>query len=325
MKKSAILFFLLFTSMLIGQSKILLIESYHSDYEWDKSYIKGLESVLGSDHNLVKFQMDTKRVPKTEFQKKADEAWKKYEEIKPDLVFLGDDNAAKFLGEKFAQTTTPVVYLGVNNNPRAYKINNTKNITGVLERPLLKRSLASISKILKKDAPKILVLFDDGSTSQVTYKEVFKGKKDSKIGKAQVNIENIGNYDKWKETITGAKAAGFDCVVVGLYHTLSDAAGKHIDANEVLKWTSENSTVPIFGFWDFSVDQDKTAGGFVLFGKVQGEIAAKIALKILKGTSPDKIKPVIPENGRFLFSKKQLSKWQLTLPKDIEKASEFTL
>jgi len=315
----------LICSILLAQSKILLIESYHSDYAWDKSYIEGIESVIGKTHNFVKFQMDTKRVPKDQFRKKAEEAWKKYEELKPDLVFLGDDNAAKFLGEKFAKTSTPVVYLGINNNPRAYNIHNSKNITGVLERPLLKRSLASISEILHKDNPKILVLFDDGSTSQVTFKEVFKGQKKSKIGKAEVIVENIGSYDKWQKMVKNSKNNGFDCVVVGLYHTLSDASGTYIEANQVLSWTSSNSTVPTFGFWDFSVASDKTAGGFVLFGKVQGEIAAKLAQKILNGTSPSKLKPVIPENGRYLFSKKQLAKWKLKLPKGIEKDSEFIL
>ena len=324
MKKILILFVLTF-SIVIGQNKVLLIESYHSDYEWDKSYIEGIEKVFGNKYDLVKFQMDTKRVPKEEFAKKADEAWKKYEELKPDLVFLGDDNAAKFLGEKFSKTTTPVVYLGVNNNPRAYNIHNSKNITGVLERPLLKRSLASIGEILKKDAPKILVLFDDGATSEVTFQEVFKSKKQSKIGKSDVEIETIGSFEKWKQVVTDSKKNGFDCVVVGLYHTLTNSAGKKIDANDVLKWTSENTTVPIFGFWDFSVGADKTAGGFVLFGQVQGEIAADLAIKILSGTSPDKLKPVTPENGRYLFSKKQLSKWNLSLPKGIEKDSEYTL
>lgn len=323
MKKTLFLLLLSF-SILFGQNKLLLIESYHSEYDWDKSYIEGLTTVLGSKYELVKFQMDTKRVPKSDFAKKADEAWKKYEELKPDLVFLGDDNAAKFLGEKFSKTTTPVVYLGVNNNPRAYNIHNSKNITGVLERPLLKRSLASISEILKKDSPKILVLFDNGSTSEVTFQEVFKGKKKSKIGKAEVIIETIGNYDEWKKVVSTTKDKGFDCTVVGLYHTLTDGSGKNIDANEVLKWTSSNTTVPVFGFWDFSVGATKTAGGFVLFGKVQGEIAAKLALKILGGTSPNKLKPVTPENGRYLFSKKQLSKWNLSLPSGIEKGSEFT-
>jgi hypothetical protein len=85
----------------------------------------------------------------------------------------------------------------------------------------------------------------------------------------------------------------------------------------------ENIPVPPFGFWDFSVGPDKTVGGFVLFGRSQGEAAGKIALKILSGKSPDNIRPVVGDMGRFLFSKSQLKKWGLSLPDDIAKVAEY--
>ena len=99
---------------------ILAIESYHSDNAWDASYLEGLQETFGKDYTLVSFEMDTKRQPKSLYQKQADLAWLKYQELKPDLVILGDDNAMKFLGPKFIMTETPVVFLGINQNPRDY-------------------------------------------------------------------------------------------------------------------------------------------------------------------------------------------------------------
>lgn len=67
----------------------------------------------------------------------------------------------------------------------------------------------------------------------------------------------------------------------------------------------------------------KTTGGLVLLGKEQGKTAAEIALKILEGTKPSDITPKMSERGRLLFSKKQLNRFQITLPKAVEQEAEF--
>jgi ABC-type uncharacterized transport system substrate-binding protein len=328
MKKTLMLLILLFcfSPYAFSEEKnIFVIESYHAGYPWDISYKKGLESVIGDKYRLVYFEMDTKRVPQSEYEKKAEEAWQQYAKVKPVLVILGDDNALKYLAPKFANTGTPVVYLGINRNPKDYGAYGLKNMTGVLERPLFNQSVAFLKKIIQPSPKKILVLFDSGTTSQSSVAEAFKGHTTLPVYNITVQLKLIGNVEEWKKTVLNAKKDGFDAAVIGLYHTLTDDQGSHTDSEELLKWTVANSPVPPFGFWDFSVGSDKTIGGFVLFGKSQGEAAGKIALKILAdGKSPDKIRPVLGDMGRFLFSKSQLKKWGLSLPDDIAKAAEYT-
>lgn len=127
---------------------ILLIDSYHKEYEWCKSYRIGLyQGLKDTEVNFTHFEMDTKRLPSSMYQKKAAFAFETYKRVKPDLVILGDDNALKYVGKMLLNTITPVVFLGINNNPRAY-IPMGQNITGVLERPLIKRSIMETSYIL---------------------------------------------------------------------------------------------------------------------------------------------------------------------------------
>ena len=121
-----------------------------------------------------------------------------------------------------------------------------------------------------------------------------------------------------KSKITQIGIGIFVPLIAMSYVSVSHAAG-----NGKLEFSSTNDQLTNHKSGKISATQT-TAGGFVLFGKVQGEIAAKQALKILSGTAPNKIKPIIPENGRFLFSKAQLAKWNLSLPKNIEKDSEYT-
>ncbi|NQY94644.1 MAG: sugar ABC transporter, partial [Campylobacteraceae bacterium] len=116
-------FMIMFTYNLFAQREnILVIESYHAQYPWDKSYKEGLREILASKYNLIFFEMNTKRIDKKHYEKMANLAWKKYKEVRPSLVILGDDNALKYLGYRFAKTNTKVVYLGINNNPRNYFI-----------------------------------------------------------------------------------------------------------------------------------------------------------------------------------------------------------
>ncbi len=327
MKKYAMLFFLsliFFPFCASAQQKtVLVIESYHAEYPWDISYKEGLSEVMGSVCRFVYFQMDTKRLPESEHEKMAEQAWKKYQEIKPDLVILGDDNALRYLAPKLGSTDMPTVYLGINSNPKDYDASEKKNITGVLERPLFNLSTGSIQKILSPKPEKILLLFDSGETSEAAVAESFKGRTTLPIHNMMVQLKLIGKFEEWKQTVVNAKAEGFDAIVIGLYHTVTDEKGAHVPDQTLLKWTVENTPVPPFGFWDFSVGADKTIGGFVLFGKAQGEAAGKIALKIFSGKSPQEIRPVIADMGKFLFSRSQLKKWGLRLPNEIASAADY--
>jgi hypothetical protein len=297
---------------------ILVVESYNLEYEWDQSYKQGLEEKLGNDYRLEFFQMDTKRIPESEYESRAAQAYGLFEKLQPALVILGDDNALKYLGPKMVKTDVPVVYLGINNDPIAYLGKPAMNITGVLERPLLERSIYSLTKLLGPELKKVLVLFDSETTSKVSLEYVFQGRNQINLSGIRVDLKLIGDWKNWRETVLTAREAGYDALIVGLYQRIFDDTGKHVDSELVLSWTDKNTPIPHFGFWDFSVGIDKTIGGLVLYGKQQGLAAGDMALRILTfDKKPHEITPKIAERGRYLFSKSQLAKFQLTLPKEI--------
>ena len=87
------------------------------------------------------FWNEYKKVPKSEHEKRGQEALKFVNKINPVLVILGDDAALKFVEPTLEKNKIKTVYLGVNNNPRAYFDTEPKYVTGVLERPLIRRVL----------------------------------------------------------------------------------------------------------------------------------------------------------------------------------------
>lgn len=324
MRVCGLLLLWLWPLLAFAQAKILVIESYHQGFAWDQSYIQGLEEVLGESYQLSYFEMDTKRLPPAEHANRAELAWQRYLELQPQLVILGDDNALKYLGRRFAQTSVPVVYLGVNNNPRHYHVHQRFNITGVLERPLIKRSINIIQQISQQQLKRILVLSDNSTTSQYILSDVFNHRKRQWISGVDVELRLISDWTEWQHVVSSAKQQGFDAIAYALYQSLIDENQNNVNAEQVIAWSVSHSPLLSYGFWDFAVGQNKTIGGLVMVGYEQGKIAAEMAYTILStGAVPRTLGPKTAEKGRYLFSRSQLQHYNITLPENIRAKAEF--
>lgn len=297
--------------------RILVIESYHPSMSWDKGYKAALEQKLGRRYELVYFALEAKRAP-AEVPLRAEQAWAKYLALLPALVVLGDDPAVQHLGKRFAATTTPVVYLGMNNNPRAYpEVWAANNITGVLERPQLKRNLAIVRQLMPA-AKRVLVLFDNDLTSRVIEQETFSAGTTTQIEGLTVDLVLTGSWTRWQEYVLNARQHGYDAICVGPYWSLSGADGRNVDGEEqVIGWTSAHAPLPLFAFWEVAVGAERAIGGLVIRAHAQGGEAADMALAILSGRAPRDILPRTAERGRFIFSRGQLARWGLSLPAQI--------
>ncbi len=309
------------TSVLAARKHVMIVNSYHADYPWVMDHNNALKNGLKKYADLSFFHMDTKRLPKGQHQLQADLAFAAIETTHPDLVVLTDDYALKSLGMRISAQNIPVVFIGINNNPRAY-LDDMAKATGVLERPLLKRSIVYIRDILFGNSQKYLVLFDNGLTAQTSVKQVFQGKDTLVFDNMTTNIKLHSRFDQWQKTVLNAKKDGYEAIILGLYHTLIDENGKHVDAESVATWTSAHSPVPVFGFWDFSIGKGLALGGLVLHGKPQGEEAVKLIRRILNGQDPHSIPPVTAESGRLIFSRSELKRWNITLPKHFYTSAE---
>lgn len=311
-------FFLLLPATILAQQKtILVVESYNDAYAWQASYKKALQDELGAKFRLEFFEMDTKRLAKEKHQEMSDLAWNKYLALKPDLVVLGDDAALKYLATRLAETETPVVFLGINNTPRDYLPKPAKNFTGVLERPIILRSLAYLHELLPA-TKKVLVLFDTDLSAYAIKKESFQNKSRVDVEGISVDLRLIGTVDAWKEAVLSAKGQ-YDAIIFGIYQSLKHTDGSAVDPEEVVAWAEKNTPVPPFAFWDFGVGANRSIGGLILDGKSMGESASVMVKKILEqGAIPSTIPLDFNNRGSFMFSKAQLKKWKLTLPTKIK-------
>jgi len=302
---------------------VLVIESYHAGYGWDAAYRKAIEAALGGDHSVVFFQMDTKRLPTEVHAQRAQLAWKRYRELSPALVMLGDDNALKYLGPRFAGEEVPVVFLGINGTPEHYLPAGARNFTGVLERPPISEAVGAIGRVLPAVPRKVLVLFDAGTTSRAAVSETFGGQTRLRLSGVTADLKLISSWEVWRQTVLEARHDGYGAILLGTYQLVSDADAVQVPPDDVVRWVSASTPLPLFAIWGFAVGHDKALGGLVLSGRSLGEQAARIASRVLGGARPEDLPPEASEGGRYVFSKAQLARHRITLPEGI--AAEATL
>lgn len=198
MLKSLMLALLCTLPFPLWAAHILVISSYHAGYSWDQSYNEGLREGLKGDHAFSHFYMDTKRHPASNYDEVADRALAYYHKVKPDLVVLGDDIAIQYLANDIASFGTPVVFLGMNENPRLKGFVGHPKITGVLERPLLKRSISEMSQLMG-GLGKALVLFDASHVARTAIEYEFKQQTSLRIGRTLIDSQQIGDYASWQK------------------------------------------------------------------------------------------------------------------------------
>lgn len=201
----------------------------------------------------------------------------------------------------------------MNENPRHKGLVGHPMITGVLERPLLKRNISEMSQLMG-GIKKALVLFDSSQVSLTAIEDEFKIQTELRVGQTLINSQLIGDYGLWQEAVLHAKQNGYQAIFIGLYHTLTDDQGRHVNEQEVLAWASAHSPVPLFCFWEFSVGQGRAIGGLVLDGRDQGARAAELIGAILAGAQPGTLAPRAALRGEYVFSESELTRWRLTLP-----------
>jgi len=292
--------------------QVILIHSYHLEYPWVAEYRNGFIESLEAGQ-LLEYTLDTKRQPSENFAKIADYAWNYIQRHQPDIVVLADDNALKLLGSRLIENGIPIVFLGINNNPRQY-VRLSERVTGVLERPLMKRSIASLKKI-NPSLTKIKLLTDDTTSSKAMLKTSLNDATSQSIHHIRVDMRIVKTAAQWREEVLSSKAQGYQAIVIALYARLENAQGEISTLNEISEWTSRFSPIPVFAFWAISVGKDKAIGGLLISGHHQGVEAAIKVNNFFNNGALCRI--TTPQRGNFIFSRQQLKRWNITLPPEI--------
>ena len=302
------------------KKKILLVHSYHPEYEWVASITRGVKmALMGSQVELEIFYMDTKR--------KTDEEWKisagkKAAELvmqwHPDVVIVADDNGQKYFASNFAGKSYPqFVFCGVNEAPEIYGY-PAENITGILERPHIKSSIKYLKKLLP-EVKNIAFITDNSPTSMGVIEHI----KKEKI--TNITYSSLETFEEWKKSVIESQDSA-DAIAVYTYHTIKKNSGdsESISSTEVINWTLKNSKIPVFGFLTFAVD-DGVLCGYLESGVEHGFKSGEMALEILNGKKAADIPIIIALEGQSMLNLKAAKKWGIKASQEIIKDTDLVI
>jgi ABC-type uncharacterized transport system substrate-binding protein len=311
------------------KKRIFIVSSYHKAYIWSQSTQKGVSAAmlkmgyLENDTQVRQLEqsdavengkvvikkdwMDTKRRDtRSEMATATARIMVAIRAFAPDLVLLGDDNAAKHIGEQLLDSKIPVVFWGINGLPLKYGLVNSmdtpgRNITGVWQSGYHKESL-DLLKRLVPNAKTFAILACDSESSRPNVKMIEQLAQRGNLPLKLVDKVITNSLDEFKSRALELSKK-VDAFFVLNHDTLRDAKGNHVDMLDVGRWYLNNIKIP-----EASHEDQFVLEGMLLTandsGYNQGYMAFEMANSILeKGLSPSRMAVRTPERGPYLVNR----------------------
>jgi ABC-type uncharacterized transport system substrate-binding protein len=312
-----------------SKKRIFIVSSYHRTYLWSQSTQKGVGAALikygyldseaqaqqlaahdatESTRAVIRKEwMDTKRKDsRADMASATARIMVTLRAFKPDLVLLGDDNAARYIGGQLLDTATPVVFWGINGLPLKYGLVDSmdapgRNVTGVWQSGYHKESLDLLKRLVPK-ARTFAILACDSESSRPNVKMIEQLAQRGSLPLQLVDKAVTNSVEEFKARAT-EMSKRVDAFFILNHDTLRDARGNHVDMLEVGRWYLNNIRIP-----EASHEDQFVLEGMLLTandsGFNQGYLAVEMASGILeKGLNPARMAVRTPERGPYLVNR----------------------
>jgi PAS domain S-box-containing protein len=297
----------------------LILHSYYKGYRWTDDENRGIDSVLspalGAANIYIEY-MDTKRFSGRDSLEQLSEVYRqRLASHHFDVIVATDNNAFDFLRQYRDRLFpgTPVVFCGVSYF-QADDLKGHRLFTGVSEEADVKDTL-DLALRLHPETDHVYVVNEVTETGQTVHDEIVK-LMPSYAG--SVDFTFLENYSMPELLDTLRKLPPQSLVFYSFFSR--DRTGRFFEYDQSAAAIAGASAAPVYGAWDFNLGFG-IVGGKLISGFYQGETAGKIALRVLRGESPDSI-PVVrfsPDRpNRYIFDYAQLQRWGIhssALPK----------
>ncbi len=299
---------LLTTPSAYGEVKrVLIINSYHEGYHWTDRIMSGIKTVFDNEQNIELFinYMDTKRSSDQHHITQLKELYAhKYHLFKFDMIISTDDNALNFLLQYREELFpgVPVVFCGINSFKPEMLAGHSK-YTGVSET----HDIVGTVNLMHSIHPKVKNIYaiSDNTKAEDYFKNHVVNSKEQINNKIKLHYLTNMSLPELRDTLqTLSKDA---LVLWALYLQTPD--GNSISSRESVGFLSTASPVPMYCTWD--VLGQGAVGGKITSPNFQGENAAIIALKILKGADIDAI-PVTRSPVVTMFDFEQMERFNIS-------------
>ncbi|UTF51185.1 ATP-binding protein [Desulfomicrobium sp. ZS1] len=289
-----------------NQINVVILHSYHKGFGWTDTLDESIRSNLSKIFSNIQFvteYMDSKRHSDGDYiESLANLYFVKYNNDKPSVVIVTDDDAFNFLrihGQKIFGKI-PIVFCGVNFF-QDEMLDDLDNFSGVVE-TIDVHSTLSAALLLHPRARNVAIVVDRTPTGRHTSMLLsdFSPALEKKI--KFIMLDELSMH----ELLEKIKTLPQDSVVL-LLNFNRDAEGRVFSHLETIKLLREATALPIYGVWDFFLGEG-IVGGMITSGKEQGAAAAAIALRIINGQTPKEVGVNKQSPNQWMFDYKELKR-----------------
>ncbi|HDN65442.1 MAG TPA: PAS domain S-box protein, partial [Methanosarcinales archaeon] len=298
--------------------RVLVLNSYHKGFAQTDAIVKGVESVLKPEENDIELRteyMDSKSTKyDSSYKEKLYELYKyKYGNQTFDLIISSDDNAFNFLREYHQDLFpgTPVVFCGVNNL-KAPTLIDPEEFTGIIELQSIKETI-DIGLKLHPETEQIVFVVDNTPTGEYLWGQIqenFKYYEDIRMTRLDESL----SLEQIEEEVS--KLSDDTIVLFGTYN--HDKSGRYYAYGEAALCVSGASARPMYGY-SAQVLPYGIVGGKLFGGFYHGQVAAKMAKRILAGEAVRDIPVITEPQTQNMFDYNQMQRWGIKesdLPED---------
>jgi len=274
---------------------ILYLNSYHRGYSWsdniEKGFLEHLKSVDQKSNVYIEY-LDTKRFPDFNYAEQLATILKdKHSGIFYNVIVVSDnaafDFAVKYRDQIFPNT--PIVFSGYNLF-RLGVLQGISNVTGLNEEANFVGTIEMALQVHPKTKQLVFLTSDfypgDKRQQDILEQDLLPSYRH------RFQITQLKNLHL-KDIEQRLSSLPKDALVFIFGNPIDARQGNFIGIEEFHRRAAAASTVPAYAFWDFILNTGMM-GGKIILGEEQGQMMAKLMLKILEGVSPDQI-PVIME------------------------------
>lgn len=221
------------------------------------------------------------------------------QEFSPTVVIPVGNQATRQIVQAYPDPNQPIVFCSFSGSVLASGLSRA-NVTGVLELPYPVQTARLAANLVSNSSKSVvhnrfMVLGDVSSSDAVSTEVIFDTLLKDPPYPALPIWRQTDDWDEWQAFV--AESDTVDFVILGKYDLVrQSASGNLIPPDEVLRWTLQNSTAPVFGMWQETVTAGAVAG-LVLSGGEQGKAVANLLLEIASGTDPAVLLPGRPERN----------------------------
>lgn len=283
--------------------KVLVVMSYHDEYEWQKQLREGIDAILRPVCDIRYFSLDTKRTPSGGSQK-AKEAYSLFLKIRPGGVIAADDNAQSLFIVPYLKdkSTVPVIFCGVNADPEQYGY-PTATITGVLERQHLRDSIVLVQQMVPA-IKKLGVICANNDSNRGMIRAIEKEAATYPIESFQVrSATTLEEGLSFVEELRGITDALHIMGIEGL----TDSSGRSLSTRDIIPKIVGAYGKPTIGVVQYEVEAGAMCA-VIHRGQEQGETAATMMLKALGGKSMSELPMERNRRGKAVINLTELNK-----------------